>query len=83
MNDVASSGDLESRLRALGAQRYHNLHPFHRRRDSARDKNRLPALTVAATRSRIDAPSIIHKWGRADPVQYSVIGVNTPCCDRE
>ena len=23
-------GDLESRLRELGARRYHNLHPFHR-----------------------------------------------------
>ena len=24
------SNDLEARLRALGAERYHNLHPFHR-----------------------------------------------------
>ena len=30
MNDAATSGDLESRLRELGARRYHNLHPFHR-----------------------------------------------------
>ncbi len=30
MNDAPTANDLESRLRELGARRYHNLHPFHR-----------------------------------------------------
>ena len=29
MNDSPGAGNLESRLRKLGAGRYHNLHPFH------------------------------------------------------
>ena len=38
MNDMTppahaplSPGELEAALRAVGAERYHNLHPFHRR----------------------------------------------------
>lgn len=30
MSDALSPADLEARLRAIGAERYHNLHPFHR-----------------------------------------------------
>ena len=30
MNEIASADDLERRLRQVGAERYHNLHPFHR-----------------------------------------------------
>ena len=30
MTDVRSSAELEGSLRRIGAQRYHNLHPFHR-----------------------------------------------------
>ncbi len=30
MNDAPTPADLETRLRELGAKRYHNLHPFHR-----------------------------------------------------
>ena len=29
MNDSPGAGNLKSRLRKLGAGRYHNLHPFH------------------------------------------------------
>ena len=31
MNDVLSPDELERRLRRIGAERYHNLHPFHQR----------------------------------------------------
>jgi pyrroloquinoline-quinone synthase len=30
MNELLSAEDLERRLRQVGAERYHNLHPFHR-----------------------------------------------------
>ena len=30
MSDALSPAELEARLRATGAERYHNLHPFHR-----------------------------------------------------
>lgn len=30
MNELLSADDLERRLRQVGAERYHNLHPFHR-----------------------------------------------------
>ena len=30
LTHTLSGGELESRLRAMGAERYHNLHPFHR-----------------------------------------------------
>lgn len=30
MNELQSADDLERRLRQVGAERYHNLHPFHR-----------------------------------------------------
>ena len=30
VNDLLSPDDLEAALRRIGAQRYHNLHPFHR-----------------------------------------------------
>jgi coenzyme PQQ biosynthesis protein C len=30
MTELLSASDLEARLREVGAQRYHNLHPFHR-----------------------------------------------------
>ena len=30
MNDAPTPADLETRLRELGAKRYHNLHPFHK-----------------------------------------------------
>ena len=29
VNELASADDLERRLREIGAERYHNLHPFH------------------------------------------------------
>ena len=29
MSDVLTPGELEGRLRDVGARRYHNLHPFH------------------------------------------------------
>jgi hypothetical protein len=28
-----------------------------------------------------DAPSMIHRWSRAEPVQYSAIGVTTARCE--
>jgi pyrroloquinoline-quinone synthase len=30
LNDTTDQSDLEARLRRIGAERYHNLHPFHR-----------------------------------------------------
>ena len=30
MNELLSADDMERRLRQVGAERYHNLHPFHR-----------------------------------------------------
>ena len=34
MSGMMSPADLEAALRAIGAERYHNLHPFHRRMDA-------------------------------------------------
>jgi hypothetical protein len=53
------------------------------RRDRVRDRNRLLALMVEAINRRKEAASMIHRCSRAEPTQYSVSGVTTPCCDRE
>jgi len=85
MNEMSFSGvpamppaDLEAALRAVGAERYHNLHPFHRRLhggECTREQvqawalnryyyqSRIPAKD-AALLARLPTPDLRREWRR-------------------
>ncbi len=73
---VLTPDDLEAALRAIGAERYHNLHPFHRRlhdglcsRDEVRAwalnryyyQSRIP-IKDATVLSRMEEPDLRRAW---------------------
>ena len=75
-SDVLTPQELETELRQIGAQRYHNLHPFHRRLhggECSRDEVRAWALNRyyyqslipqkdAAILSRMSNPALRREW---------------------
>jgi len=75
-SDVLTPQELEAELRQIGAQRYHNLHPFHRRLhggECSRDEVRAWALNRyyyqslipqkdAAILSRMSDPALRREW---------------------
>jgi pyrroloquinoline-quinone synthase len=78
MNIAMSPSELETALRAIGAARYHNLHPFHRlMREGRCTKVQLQAWALnryhyqatipikdATILARIDDPAIRREWRR-------------------
>ena len=78
MKEAMSPAELESALRAIGAERYHNRHPLHRlMRDGRCTKAQLQAWALnryhyqatipikdATILSRIDDPALRREWRR-------------------
>lgn len=76
MTELLSPQELESRLRAIGAERYHHLHPFHERLHSGRlerDQVRAWALNRyyyqsmipvkdASVLARMESPELRRAW---------------------
>ena len=76
MSIIRTADELEARLRQIGATRYHNLHPFHRKLHGGElNKGQVQAWALnryyyqcnipkkdAALMSRIDDPAIRREW---------------------
>jgi len=76
MSIMRTADELEARLRQIGATRYHNLHPFHRKLHGGElNKGQVQAWALnryyyqcsipkkdAALMSRIDDPAIRREW---------------------
>jgi pyrroloquinoline-quinone synthase len=76
MNMLRTADELEARLRQIGAERYHNLHPFHRKLHGGElNKGQVQAWALnryyyqcsipkkdAALMSRLDDPAIRREW---------------------
>src|SRR5262245_50109544 len=76
MTILRTAEELETRLRQIGAERYHNLHPFHRKLHGGElKKGQVQAWALnryyyqcsipkkdAALMSRIDDPEIRREW---------------------
>ncbi len=78
MTEAMSPAELEQALRAIGAERYHNLHPFHRlMREGRCTKAQIQAWALnryhyqatipvkdATILSRMDSPALRREWRR-------------------
>lgn len=78
LDTLASGEALEAALRAIGAERYHNRHPFHRMlHDGRLDRGQIQAWALnryvyqsripmkdCALMARVSDPALRHEWGQ-------------------